>query len=105
MQEVYFDRVPGIYGPCNAIYRFYVGQLFLKGAKQLVPNNQYPAKILVDVNGVDGMMNTVVARCNDYFLQKTHFADELGVVPKPAKKHDYGQHHNYIGRDTKDGSR
>src|SRR6478609_4814616 len=86
MLKIYFDRIPGAHRPRDAIYGWCIGQFFLEGAENFIPDNKYLRKIFINVFGVDSMMHPVMRWCYNNLFEETHFVDMPCMIPELRKQ-------------------
>ena len=59
------NRIKGFYRASNAIDRRKIVFLLFESSEQSIPNNKYPAIILIYVFLILSMMNSVIGRRNE----------------------------------------
>ena len=58
----------------------------LVGAKQFVPHDENLRIIFIEVNGVDGMVYSMMTRSDDDLFQYSHRANMLGMIPELERR-------------------
>lgn len=93
---------------CKAVFAwliFFFCEFGLKGAEQLVPDDQEHAHVLIEVFGIAGMMDPVMGRGDEDIFEPAHFADEFGVY-EDAPDLCSGIHEDYVeGFEAQEGER
>ena len=103
MLKIDLDRIPGPHRTCDAIDGRDVIQLLLECPKQLIPEDENLAVVLIDVFWIDGMMDPMMGWRDDDMFQPPELADMLRVIPELRKEVKRCHRGNDGLRYTQDG--
>ena len=85
MLKINFKWISSTRRSRNSIDRRNIIKLFLKGAKNKIPENKDLAEVFVKILLVDCMVHPVMRWGDQYVFQNPHFVDVARMVPKLHK--------------------